>query len=245
VPWATFQFPIDNKIARRNLREYLLMGCPKVKTDGQIVITSVNGYNLARTILSKDFIAPEEIAIARKLIYSDKVLRHFAETLPSKEALQWLRDNGFTLIAGTPSPLSLLEIRRINPRLFYSKSGGWYAEEKQKFSRNDKVTAEWLMLRKSIVPNSTKMIWGGQQKLLTKVEYVPNVAEAAWGETTYKEVRGAWLFPNIYARTSSVFSNGCCVSFGDSSLDGVHVSNYWDDVRDDNLGLASARKRNL
>lgn len=202
-------------------------------------------YNDVRAILGNDFISPEEIAEVRKLTYGDDLLRHFAETLPSEEVLQWLRDNGFVLIAGTPSPMSLLEARNLNVQLFYTKSGGWYEEPKQKFSRDDKVTAEWLMLRKGIVPNSTRKTWDEQQELLSEVEYVPNAPEATWGITTFKEVRNVWLLPDIYARTSSVDSDGYRVRVGGSAGGGVRVVSYWGVDRDGRLGLASARKRNL
>lgn len=204
-----------------------------------------NRYSLVRTILGKDFISPEEITEHRNVSYSDEVLKHFVQTLPSEEVLQWLRDNGFVLMAGTPSPMSLLEVRNLNAQLFYTKSDGWYVKSKQRFSRNDKVTAEWLMLRKGIVPKSTSKTWDEQQKLLSEVEYVPNVSETTWGETTYKEVRNAWLFSNVYARTSSVDSDGNRVGVGYSAVGGVGVVYYWDDTRRDYLGLASARKRNL
>jgi hypothetical protein len=245
VPWESYQLPINSRAARRNLAEYLLMGCPKVNKDGQVAVTPANDYDLARTILGKDFITPREIAIVRKLTYGDEVLRHFAETLPSEEVLQWLRDNSFVLIAGTPKAMSLLEIRSLNPQLFYTKSGGWYEGDKERFSRGDKVAAEWLMLRKGIMPNSTNKTCDKQQKLLTKVEYIPNVAEATWGETTLKEVRNAWLFPNINARTSSVGSDGSRVYFGNSAYGGVNVDYRWDYDRSDYLGMASARKRTL
>lgn len=202
-------------------------------------------YDDVRAILGQDFVTPEEVAQARKLTYGDDVLAHFAETLPSEEVLQWLRDNSFVLIAGTPSLMSLLEVRNLNAQLFYTKSGGWYAGSRQKFSQNDKVTAEWLMLRKGIIVNSTSKTWDKQQGLLTEVEYVPNVAETTWGETTYKEVRNQWLFPDIYARTSSVVSDGGRVSVGHSAGGGVSVIYYWDDDRRGSLGVSSARKRNL
>jgi len=239
---SKLQIPINNRTARRNLAEYLDMGCPRVR--GGLVVPA-NNYDLARTILGKDFISPDEIALARQLTYSDDLLRHFTETLPSEEVLQWLRENGFVLMAGTPNPMSLLEVRNLNAQLFYTKEGGWYAEPKQKFSLENKVTAEWLMLRKGIVPNSTKKTWDEQQKLLSEVEYVPNTPETTWGETTYKEVRNAWLFPSIYARTSSVDSDGDRVGVGDSADGGVYVYYRWDGSRYDDLGLASARKRIL
>lgn len=202
-------------------------------------------YKDVRAILGKDFIPPEEIAIVRKLTYSDEVLRHFAETLPSEGVLQWLRDNGFMLIAGTPNSMSFLEIRNINAQLFFTKSGGWYAEEEQKFSQSDKVTAEWLMMRKGIMLKFMVKTWDEQQKLLTDVEYIPNLAEATWVETTYKEVRNAWLFPDVYVRTSSVDSCGDHVGFGNSSNGGVHIHRGWDGYHHDYLGLAFARKRKL
>lgn len=198
---------------------------------------------LARTILGNDFVAPEEIAVVRKLTYDDDRARHFAETLPSVEVLQWLRDNGFVLIAGTPNSMSLLEVRNLNVQLFCNKERGWYAEPKEKFSRDDKVTAEWIMLRKGIVPNSTSKIWDEQQGLLAEVEYVPNVVETTWSETTYKEVRNVWLFPYIYVRTSSVGSDGNHVDVGGSVNGGIDVGHNPDDYPYVNLGLASARKR--
>jgi hypothetical protein len=101
------------------------------------------------------------------------------------------------------------------------------------------------MLRKGIVPNSTSKTWNERQRFLSEVEYVPNVAEATWGITTYKEVRNIWLLPDIYARTSSVDSDGGHVVFGDSADGGVHVYGDWDVPRGEGLGLTSARKRNL
>lgn len=199
-------------------------------------------YNDVQTILGKDFITPEEIAAARKLTYSDKVLQHFVETLPSKEVLQWLCGNDFALIAGPPSPMSLLEVRNINATLFYTQSGGWYENDKEKFSRGDKVMSKWIMIRKGIVPNSTSKTWDEQQRLFSEVEYVPNAPEAVWGITTYKEIRGVWLFPDIYVRTSSVDSDGGRVIVGCSAYGGVGVDYYWGDYRISYIGLSSARE---
>ena len=126
---------------------------------------------LARTILGADFIQPEEVSESRKLTYSSKLLKHFTETFPSEEILQWLCKNGFILIAGPFIPMSLLEVREINTQLFFAKSGGWYEEQKENFSRNDKVMAEWLMLRKGVIRNSVGgKTWKEQQKFLAEME---------------------------------------------------------------------------
>ena len=200
-------------------------------------------YDDVRAILGKDFISPEEIAKARKIVYGDDLLAHFARTVPSEKVIRWLRENGFVLMAGPPKPLSLLEIRDINAQLFYSKEGGWYANERERFSRDDKVAPEWLMLRKGIFPDSMRKNWDEQRALLSEfeAEYIPNAPEVAWGITTYKEVRNVWLLPDIYARTSSADSGGFRVDLGDSAVGGVFVSLYWSAIGG-LLGLSSARK---
>ncbi|MEK9176985.1 MAG: hypothetical protein AAB923_01695, partial [Patescibacteria group bacterium] len=142
-----------------------------------------------------------------------------------------------------PTAMSLLGIRDLNRTLFYSKEGGWYAEERQTFAQNDKTqAATWLALRKGVVPNSTDKKWKEQLPLLSDVERVPNVAEFAWGLTTYKEVRGVYLMNAIYARTNSVDSGGDRVIVGIFDAKGLVVSLWSGDGRYSDIGVASARK---
>lgn len=243
VPLTAFDQPLQNLQARRNLAVYLRMGCPKVREDGAIVAMELgSGYDRARRILGQDFITPEEIAAARGLVYADEQLVDFADKLPSEEILQWCQANGIMLIAGPPIPSSLLGIRGLRSEYFYTKSGGWYAEERQRFSREDYAATSWLALRKGSFPGSTSKRWDEQVALLSGVEYVPNVAEVAWGVATYKAVRDVFLLPNIYVRTSSLDADGVRVTFGNFVAGGVGVSRYWVNNRNDNLGLASARK---
>ena len=245
VNFDQFTLPINNRVARRNLADFLKAGCPKliIPTNGVAPSADMTGYELASAILGKDFITPEEISSARPgIVYTEAQLEEFESTLPSREELDWLRDNGFMLVAGPPRPMSLLEIRDIKNEYLYSKTGGWYSNDKEKFARDDKATTKWLKLRKGPVPNSTRKNWSEQQPLLSDVEYVPNVAEATWSVTSYKAVRGVYLLPNVYVRTSSLGSGGARVSVGSFDARGLNVSNYWDDNRSDYLGLASARK---
>lgn len=199
-------------------------------------------YDTAHEILGNDFISPEEIADARNLAYSDEQLRQYHATLPSEEMMTWCREHDAMLIAGPSTPLSLLQIRDLRPEYFYSKSGGWYAERSQRFSREQKVESKWYAVRKGIVPNSTSRTWNEQQPLLSEVEYVPNDAELEWAITTYKAVRGVNLLPNVYARTASVDSDGVHVDVGSFGAKGLSVSRSWGDGRDSYLGVASARK---
>lgn len=199
-------------------------------------------YSLARTILGKDFISPEEIATARGLIYTDEQLATFGDTLPAQDILEWCRDNGMMLVAGPPKALSLLDIRAIKTDYFYSNKGGWYADKAQKFARDDKAEPVWIALRKEPVADSFSKNWSEQSEFVTVPMVVPNAAEAAWGLTTYKAVRGIYLLPNVYVRTSSIDSGGHHVYVGLFDAKGLVVYSRWDGYRYVYLGVASARK---
>ncbi|OGZ61594.1 MAG: hypothetical protein A3H51_02045 [Candidatus Spechtbacteria bacterium RIFCSPLOWO2_02_FULL_38_8] len=202
---------------------------------------TVPSYQRARDILGDDFISPQEVAEARGVSYTEVQLSQLASTLPSKEVLQWARDNGFAVVAGPPSEMNILGIRDLNPQLFWSKQSGWYAESSEKFARKDTTGTTWLVLRKDPVTNSTRKTWSEQQELLTDVERVPNAAEAAWFFTTYAAVRGTRLVPNGYVRTSSVDSDGDHVHVGFDD-GGLGVSSSWYGYCGDGIGVASARK---
>jgi len=199
-------------------------------------------YDLARTILGKDFISPEEIATARGLTYTDEQLAKFGDTLPTQEALEWCRDNGTMLVAGPPKSMSLLDIRSLKAGYFYSKQGGWYSESAQKFARADKVEPIWIALSKEPVAGSLSSNWSEQSNLVVEPMVVPNAAEAVWGLTTYKAVRGKYLLPNLYVRTSSCDSGGDRVNVGHFDSEGLNVNDFWDSNRSGSLGVSVARK---
>ena len=199
-------------------------------------------YDLARTILGKDFISPEEIAKSRKIVYTDEQFAAFGDTLPAQDVLEWFRDNGFMLVAGPPKEMSLLDIRALHAPYFYSKEGGWYANEKETFARNDKATTAWIALRKEPVPDSLNKNWDEQQALLSEFEVVPNAAATTWAVTTYKAVMGFYLLKNVYVRTSSRDSDGVRVVVGRFDDTGLDVGSYWGDDRVSSLGIVSVRE---
>jgi hypothetical protein len=58
-----------------------------------------SGFRLAAMMLTDDFIGPEEIAKARPAVtYSRQQLKTFEDTLPVRDELKWLCDNGFMLV---------------------------------------------------------------------------------------------------------------------------------------------------
>jgi len=237
--------PNNSVLKRRNLADYLKMGCPKVNDNGEVVTNQLpEGHELAHLILGDDYITPEEVATAYGVSYSDEQLEHFADTLPDTQTILWLRTNGYMLIAGPPpTELNLLQVRELENKLFYSKTEGWYAEEDQKFAQDDKVKAgEWLVIRKEAVPNSFSKTWNEQRGLITEVEHVPNAPEVSYAVTAYFKVRGIYLLRGKYVRTSSVSAGGGRVSVGHFDEGGLVVYGYYDDNRDGDVGVASARK---
>jgi hypothetical protein len=197
-------------------------------------------YASAQAILGNDFITPEEVAKARPgVVYSDEQIAALASTLPSADVLRWCKDNGYAVTPAPPTAMSMLDVRELATGNFYSKTGGWYAD--QKFARKDKTSFGWLAIRKTPVPNSTSRTWSEQQQLLSGVESVPNAAEMTWFITTYFAVRGVRLFRGVYVRTSSLDSDDSHVLVGYFGGYGLHVS-CWRDGRHGSIGLASARK---
>jgi len=244
VEWSHWQHPTNDVTARRNLAEYLQKGCPKVNDNREVVTSQLpEGHELARLILGDDYITPEEVATAYGVSYTDEQLEHFADSLPDTQTILWLRANGYMLIAGPSTEMNLLEVRELDNKLFYLNTEGWYAEDSQTLSNNDKVSAgEWLAIRKDEVPNSFSKTWKEQQGLITEVEHVPNAPEVSYAVTAYFKVRGVYLLRGKYVRTSSVSANGDHLDVGGFDEDGLDVSNYWGDGRHDDFGVASARK---
>lgn len=199
-------------------------------------------YALAQSILGEDFITPEEVMKARpNIVYTDEQITALAESLPSEDALKWCKENGYAVMPAPPTAMSTLDVREIQSAHFYSKTGGWYAD--QKFAREDKTSFGWLLIKKTPVANSTSKTWNEQNKLLSKLETVPNAAEMCWFITTYFEVRGVRLFEGVYVRTSSLVSDGYRVIVGYFDAEGLYVSGWYDDDRNDIIGVASARKQ--
>jgi hypothetical protein len=198
-------------------------------------------YTLAQSILCNDFITAEEVMRAPgDFAYTDEQVRLLSETIPSEDILRWCKENSYAVMPAPRSPLSLLNVRELHSNNFYTKSGGWYAN--QKFASDDRTGSGWLAIKKTPVQNSTSKTWDEQNKLLSGVERVPNAAEMSYFIMTYFAVRGVRLLENVYVRTSSLDSDGYRVLVGDFGAGGLDVSDYGDDDRNSDVGVSAARK---
>ena len=242
VKWSHWQRPTNKEKARRNLAEYLQMGCPKVNDKGELVTNQLpEGHEMARFILGDDYITPEEVATTYGVGYTDEQLENFANTLPDAQTILWRRINGYMLIAGPPTELNLLEVRELDNKLFYTETEGWYAESNQKFAQDDKVVAgEWVSIRKEEVPNSFSKTWRKQLKLITEDEHVPNAPTVSYAVTAYYKVRDIYLLSDKCVRTSSVSADGNHVCVGDHDTGGFCINHYRDHARYGHIGVSSA-----
>ena len=200
-------------------------------------------YWFATKQLGKDFIPPEEVAMAYGFSYDQKQYTSFRKTLPGPEIINWCREHGFMLVAGPSATLSLLDILELDPSQFFSSAkDGWYCLLQHLFSRLDKVQPQWLILRKTFVPGSLKRIWCEQEELISEREYIPNAAQCVWGIHLYLLVRGKRLFPRHFVRTSSVDSRGRRVTIGLNSEDGMVIDAWKKDFADNSIGIHSGLK---
>lgn len=203
-------------------------------------------YEDARDLLGVDFITPEEIAAARGVKYGKRRSGFFRNAMPPRETLeaclaQW-GDGAALLVPGPPKPMSLLDVRELNPDYFYDKTHGWYAKHgEQIFAIRDVALPAWLMLRKGPVPGSMGHGRDAQLKLLTPSEERPNIGGFTWGVTTYAAVRGIRLFGSTYARTSSVSMDGSVVGAGGFDK-GLHIWDWGNGQAYPHLGLATSWK---
>jgi len=207
-------------------------------------------YEIARTILGKDFISPEEVMRARKgVVYSKKQLQDFAESVPAQEVLKWCQENSYILVPGPHENFSLLDAWDLHLeeqnffREFYRTESWTPSEKKTIFS--DRVHSTWIALRKEPVPGSLSKSYNAQKSLLKEEEGVPNAAEVVWCVTTYKAVRDTFLFPKVFVRTTSADKNNLRIILGDFEARGDGLSLYsWsgDEHCSAALGLSSKRR---
>ncbi len=181
-----------------------------------------------------------------------EALKHFGVN-PTKQQLVYLDEVPFseevlksckdTHVLVAVFPLSILDIRGIAKKqsdrtLFYSQD--WY--DKQAFAK-DKGEVGWQLVRKEPIANSTSKTWNDQQALLSKDEETPTARIVVYTMVGHLLATGERLFEKIYVRCVDLDSDGRRVGVGYFDAKGLYVSYWYDDSRDDYIGVSAARKQ--
>jgi hypothetical protein len=138
---------------------------------------------------------------------------------------------------------SLNDIRALYPDCFYNHP--WYNNES---FANKKLTGTWDVSLEP-VQDSFNKTWKEQKNLLkaqniAKKEnlIIPPAAVVVYAMCKHFKETGKRAFENMYVRTSSVDSDGHLVFVGHFDAKGLIVEGLWGYRRNDDLGLAAARK---
>ena len=167
---------------------------------------------------------PEQRVALEKVPFSADVLTACAET--------------HILVPGFP--LSLLGVRAKHANLFYTKTGGWYAN--QAFATDIQVSSSWHLLRMEPVPESFGKTWDEQTKLLLSDEEIPSSALVTFATMLHFGATKQRLFERCYVRTSDIDSDGHRLFVGAFDAGGFYVRHCLDTGRRDILGWSSVRK---
>jgi hypothetical protein len=192
----------------------------------------------AREIMGRDMFGVEE------------AIQHFGVN-PSKQQIAALSEIPFseatleqckkTHVLVAVFPISILEIRgkvSQDQCLFYDQD--WY--NKQVFAK-ERGEAEWKLVRKTPVPNSTNEAWQKQQDLLASNEEIPTARVMVYTIIGHFLATGERLFESIYVRCSDVLdSGGRRVFVGGFVRLGLGIYGSWGGDRRGFIGLASSVK---
>lgn len=189
----------------------------------------------------RDVITPEQVANVRAgIVYSKGQLAALAASLPSLSIRRWCKDNNYAIVPAPPKRMSTFEIVTLfGAEKYFANLVGCTAM----------TSFGWLAICKKPLEGSLQKDWSEQRKLLSALQWVPNVATMAWFTLVYFNVHQEKLFDATYTgkfvRTSSVGPHGkIYVGHFDTRNheDGSEFA-WGDDLGDHSLvGLAVARR---
>lgn len=139
-------------------------------------------------------------------------------------------------------PISVVVIRRRNPKLFYNYDeparNPWYLRET--FAQVSGETA-WHLVRKTEIPNSTLRNWVEQKSLLRGQDCVPSARIMIYAVVTRFLSTGERMLEWMCVRTSSTDAGNRHIDIGRFNEHGLSVHALPDNHRVETLGVASAR----
>ena len=132
--------------------------------------------------------------------------------------------------------LSLKELYEANKDLFWSKNP-WWRNELFADVKPEAGNYEFVFDKKT--KNKT---FTDQKKMIERDFMVPHVAQVIEALINHYKKTGEKLLSDFYVRTNTLVSDGNRVIVGHFDSDGLRVDRYWDDDRNDLVGLSAARK---
>ena len=190
----------------------------------------------ARKILGDNFIGSLEVEEEHPFLrYNPKVIKGLLKTLPPQEKLLEIQAEGSRLIVGPPKKMFVAKMIELFPSSFCMKSHSYRKISDQRFSREDNIDSEWLILSKMPVPSSGKKDFQQQLKMLiSEEETIPTIAELSWSMILQNSIRKD--VASFSVRTSSTDSNLGCACL--ASINGVlHFFSYDKKGRHPEVGI--------
>lgn len=234
LTYDDLQKPIDNPEFRKSLTDFW----HSFEHPGNFeLFEHAESQRCAREIMGKNFFGVKEAIKHFGVKPTSQQLAALLEIPFSEAVLEQSKD---THVLVAVFPLSILEIRgKVKRELFFSHEDAWY--NKQSFAK-EHGEISWQLVRKTPVDDSTSKNWQEQQALLSKDDEMPSAQVMVYTIIGHYLATGERLFEHIYVRTSSVDSDGDRVLVGYFDSDGLVIYGWWDDGRDDFMGVSSARK---
>jgi hypothetical protein len=189
--------------------------------------------NRAREIMGRNMFGIEEALEyfgISPLCRSTNTLSHLVKVPFTEETLKECRE---THILVAIFPTSIVDIRDLI-------GGEPFCDYRQAFA-NDRGQANWHLVRKAPVKNSTSKTWNAQQTLLAHNEKTPEARVLVYAFIGHLMATGKQLFENVYVRCSNIDSDGRHVDVGTFGWNMLIVGSDRGDAPYSHIGLASER----
>ena len=161
-------------------------------------------------------------------------MRLFAKVPTTASLLEELKDD---CILVPYVPMSIIELRKKAPELFYSLNPVWWYDNERFANKREK--AGWHLLYKTEIPGSTEDEW---ENIIPANCMIPSPTILSFGIILHRITRGKSLFPDVYVRCDAQDSRGIPVRLGHTSDGLLGFVNRWGGRRGSVVGVAREYK---
>lgn len=204
----------------------------------RVKLPPVAKYFVASHILGRNFITPEQYSSMRRdsVAYSSSQMKDFERHLPQRDVLELLSTDGFVLLPGPPTPMTM---RNFDVSM---DEEVWEQIERESVVTRHVAICKWIALAPEPIRDCYSKSWAQQWKLLMAGDYVPTIAELLWGTRVIRDVLGISSFAGRIMRSGSQIDQEHHLVVT-CPRDGFRpqLSLFADDVSDPSLSIACAR----